>query len=79
MKIGGVAYGDRGEELVPGRYGQRPRDWATEAERVQYATAERCLAHAVGSGAALAYDRSDRLELRRLESPQRSKNLGAYR
>jgi hypothetical protein len=27
--------------------------------------AERCLAHAVGSGAALAYDRSDRLDLRR--------------
>ena len=41
------------------------RDWATEVERVEYATAERCLAHAVGSDAALAYDRSDRLELRR--------------
>jgi integrase len=41
------------------------RDWATEIEKVEYATAERCLAHAVGSDAALAYDRSDRLELRR--------------
>ncbi len=41
------------------------RDWATEVERVEYATAERCLAHAVGTDAALAYDRSDRLELRR--------------
>jgi integrase len=41
------------------------RDWATEVERVEYATAERCLAHAVGSDAALAYDRSDRLDLRR--------------
>jgi len=41
------------------------RDWATEVERVEYATAERCLAHAVGSDAALSYDRSDRLELRR--------------
>ncbi len=41
------------------------RDWATEADRTEYATAERCLAHAVGSDAALAYDRSDRLELRR--------------
>ncbi|MGO8841958.1 MAG: hypothetical protein ACLQF1_12745 [Methyloceanibacter sp.] len=41
------------------------RDWATEVARVEYATAERCLAHAVGSDAALAYDRSDRLELRR--------------
>jgi integrase len=41
------------------------RDWATEVERVEYATAERCLAHAVGNDAALAYDRSDRLELRR--------------
>jgi hypothetical protein len=42
------------------------RDWATEIERVEYATAERCLAYAVRSGAALAYDWSDRLELRRL-------------
>ena len=41
------------------------RDWATEVERVEYATAERCLAHAIGSDAALSYDRSDRLELRR--------------
>ena len=41
------------------------RDWATEIEKVEYATAERCLAHAVGSDAALSYDRSDRLELRR--------------
>ena len=24
------------------------RDWATEADRTEYATAERCLAHAVG-------------------------------
>ena len=29
------------------------RDWATEVENVEYATAERCLAHAVGSDAAL--------------------------
>ena len=41
------------------------RDWATEVEKAEYATAERCLAHVVGNGAALAYDRSDRLELRR--------------
>ena len=41
------------------------RNWATEIDKTEYATAERCLAHAVGSDAALAYDRSDRLELRR--------------
>jgi integrase len=41
------------------------RNWATEVEKVEYATAERCLAHAIGSDAALSYDRSDRLELRR--------------
>ena len=31
------------------------RDWATEIGKVEYATAERCLAHAVGSDAALSY------------------------
>ena len=41
------------------------RDWCTEIDKTEYATAERCLAHAVGSGSALSYDRSDRLELRR--------------
>jgi integrase len=41
------------------------RDWATEVDKTEYATAERCLAHAVGSDAALSYDRSDRLDLRR--------------
>ena len=35
------------------------RDWATEVDTTEYATAERCLAHAVGSDAALSYDRSD--------------------
>ena len=41
------------------------RDWATEVDKTEYATAERCLAHVVGNSAALSYDRSDRLELRR--------------
>jgi integrase len=41
------------------------RDWATEIGEVEYATAERCLAHAVGNDAALSYDRTDRLALRR--------------
>jgi integrase len=41
------------------------RDWATEVEKAEYSTAERCLAHVVGNDAALSYDRSDRLELRR--------------
>jgi integrase len=41
------------------------RDWATEVDKTEYATAERCLAHVVGNSAAVAYDRSDRLELRR--------------
>jgi integrase len=41
------------------------RDWATEVDKTEYATAERCLAHVTGNSAALAYDRSDRLELRR--------------
>ena len=41
------------------------RDWATEIDKTEYATAERCLAHVTGNSAALAYDRSDRLELRR--------------
>jgi integrase len=41
------------------------RDWATEVEKAEYTTAERCLAHTVGSDAALSYDRSDRLDLRR--------------
>jgi hypothetical protein len=40
------------------------RDWATEVEKVEHASAERCVAHVVGSDASLAYDRSDRLELR---------------
>ena len=41
------------------------RDWATEIDKTEYATAERCLAHVVGNSAALSYDRSDRLELRK--------------
>jgi integrase len=41
------------------------RDWCTEVARADDDIAERCLAHAVGTGLALAYDRSDRLELRR--------------
>jgi integrase len=41
------------------------RDWATEIDKTEYATAERCLAHVTGNSTALAYDRSDRLELRR--------------
>jgi integrase len=40
------------------------RDWATEIDKTEYATAERCLAHVTGDSAALAYDR-DRLDLRR--------------
>jgi integrase len=40
------------------------RDWATEVDKTEYATAERCLAYVVGNSAAVAYDRSDRLELR---------------
>ena len=39
------------------------RDWATEIDKTEHTTAERCLAHTVGS--AKSYDRSDRLELRR--------------
>ena len=41
------------------------RDWATEIDKTEYTTAERCLAHVTGNSAAVAYDRSDRLELRR--------------
>ena len=47
----------------------------------RYATAERCLAHAVGSDAALSYDRSDRLELRpvmtagRIRLPAAARNV----
>jgi hypothetical protein len=52
------------------------RDWATEAARADYDVAERCLAHAVGTGAAKAYDRSDRLELRRLLMAQWADFLG---
>jgi integrase len=52
------------------------RDWCTEAARVDYDVAERCLAHAVGSGAALSYDRSDRLELRRPVMSQWAAFLG---
>jgi integrase len=40
------------------------RDWATEVDRLEYATAERCLAHVIGSKAALSYDHSNRFELR---------------
>ena len=40
------------------------RNWAIEVEKVEYTVGERCLAHAVGNDAALAYDRSDRLMLR---------------
>jgi hypothetical protein len=58
-----IAFGARGRTLAP------PVIIASTMsaldERVEYATAERCLAHAVGSDAALAYDRSDRPELRR--------------
>jgi hypothetical protein len=35
-------------------------DWRTEAAGVDYDVAKRCLAHPVGTRAALAYDRSDR-------------------
>jgi integrase len=41
------------------------RNWATEVDKTEYTTAERCLAHIAGSSAAVAYDRSDRLDLRR--------------
>jgi hypothetical protein len=41
------------------------RNWATEIDKTEYATAERCLAHSVGSDSSLSYDRSDRLDLRR--------------
>ena len=41
------------------------RDWATEIDKTEYTTAERCLAHTVGNSSSKAYDRSDRLELRR--------------
>jgi integrase len=51
------------------------RDWCTEAVRVDCDVAERCLAHAVGSGAALAHDRSDRLDLRRPVVAQWAANL----
>jgi integrase len=40
------------------------RDWATEVDRLEYVTAERCLAHVIGSKAALSYDHSDRFDLR---------------
>ena len=41
------------------------RDWATEVDKTEHATAERCLAHVFGNDLSLSYDRSDRLELRR--------------
>ena len=41
------------------------RDWATEVDKTEHATAERCLAHVFGNDPSLSYDRSDRLELRR--------------
>lgn len=41
------------------------RDWATEIDKTEYTTAERCLAHTVGNSSSKSYDRSDRLELRR--------------
>jgi integrase len=41
------------------------RDWATDVDEAEYATAERCLAHTVESDSSKAYARSDRLELRR--------------
>ncbi len=41
------------------------RDWATEVDKTEYATAERCLAHVFGNDSSLSYDRSDRLDLRR--------------
>jgi integrase len=41
------------------------RNWATEVDKTEYATAERCLAHVFGNDSSLSYDRSDRLDLRR--------------
>jgi integrase len=41
------------------------RDWATEIDKTEYTTAERCLAHTVGNSSSKSYDRSGRLELRR--------------
>jgi hypothetical protein len=46
------------------RHGQA-RNWATEIDKTEYTTAERCLAHTVGNSSSKSYDRSDRLELRR--------------
>jgi integrase len=53
------------DEFTPHGMRSAFRDWATEVARADYDVAERALAHAVGSGAARAYDRSDRLDLRR--------------
>jgi hypothetical protein len=39
------------------------RGWCT-ATKVEYETAEACLAHAVGNAVGRSYDREDRLELR---------------
>ena len=45
-------------------HGFRPafRDWATEVEKAEYTTAERCLAHTVGNSSSKS---CDRLEPRR--------------
>jgi integrase len=40
------------------------RDWATEVGKANWATAEKCLAHAVGDKSSQSYDRSDRFLLR---------------
>jgi integrase len=40
-------------------------DWATEVAKADFATIQKCLAHKVGNKSSQAYDRSDRLELRR--------------
>ena len=55
------------DQFTPHGFRSAFRDWATETGKVEYATAERCLAHAVGSDAALSYDRTDRLALRQPE------------
>jgi integrase len=51
-------------DFTPHGFRSSFRDWATEAAKADWATAEKSLAHAVGNKSSQAYDRSDRFLLR---------------
>ncbi len=57
---------DLGETARPHGFRSTLRDWLDDVERAEYAVAETCLAHKVGSKTERAYRRTDYLDQRRI-------------